>query len=155
RRRDRSHQRRHRAIVPGRVPDVRPITLRYVRGWLDHRGEGTRKRRQAKQPAPRHRAPPRIRRRAGDTGASAAFAGRPPCTSGPRPMSVFAGHSVSREPSFGSLLCPGEPFEDDEPPTRPGDTLATTALLPVLGRDHALLTVLSGINAGQVFELDR
>jgi two-component system cell cycle response regulator len=70
-------------------------------------------------------------------------------------MSAFVGFAASGEPSFRSLLCPGDPFfEDDEPPTRPGEILATTARQLILGRDHALLTVLSGINAGQVFELN-
>ena len=70
-------------------------------------------------------------------------------------MSAFVSFAASGEPSFRSLFCPGDPlFEEDEPPTRPGEILATTARQPILRRDHALLTVLSGINAGQVFELD-
>jgi diguanylate cyclase (GGDEF)-like protein len=53
-----------------------------------------------------------------------------------------------------SLPRADDPFED-ESPTLPGDLLTSAARLPIPERDHPILTVLAGVNAGQVFALDR
>ena len=58
--------------------------------------------------------------------------------------------SVPSSPDGGAV-----PECDDDRPTRPGDLPVVPASVLNVVADHALLTVLSGVNAGQVFTLDR
>src|SRR5260370_18748962 len=44
--------------------------------------------------------------------------------------------------------------DDDDRPTRPGDMAVAPAAIREAARNHALLTVLTGANAGEVFTLD-
>jgi two-component system cell cycle response regulator len=46
------------------------------------------------------------------------------------------------------------PYDDDERPTRPGDLAVAPAAVRTVAEDHALLTVLTGVNAGEVFTLN-
>jgi two-component system cell cycle response regulator len=70
-------------------------------------------------------------------------------------MNASAKSTLPVGPSTQSLSSNDDaPFED-ESPTRPGDMLGSAARLPIIELDHPLLTVISGVNAGQVFALDR
>jgi diguanylate cyclase (GGDEF)-like protein len=70
-------------------------------------------------------------------------------------MSSFASSPPPDSASMPRLSCEEDPFDADEPPTRPGETPNPAARPRLPPRVHAILTMMAGINAGQVFTVDR